>query len=368
MQTRRIGSLNVSVVGLGCNNFGWRIDSDATVKVVDAALDAGIDFFDTADIYGSGHSEEFLGRALGPRRKDVIVATKFGMKMDEQRSGARPEYVLQAAEDSLRRLGTDYIDLYQQHQPDPTVPIAETLGALDQLVRAGKVREIGCSNFSAEQIREAEAAVRPGAARFVSVQNQYSLLHRDPEADVLPECERLGIAFLPYFPLANGLLTGKYRRGQPHPEGSRGAAGFGPKVFTNEKIALAESFAEFATSRGHTLLELAFAWLLSRPAVASVIAGAKTVEQVHQNAAAAGWILTESDISALPTPDSRLPTPQLPDSLTPRLPDSRLPFPPFSAFSDSNRTLEPYAPQTPRPDPRPRRILRRGGSARLQSD
>jgi aryl-alcohol dehydrogenase-like predicted oxidoreductase len=289
------------VVGLGCNNFGWRIDSHATKKVVDAAIEAGINFFDTADIYGTGQSEEFLGRALGARRKDVIVATKFGMKMDQQRSGARPEYVLQAAEDSLRRLGTDYIDLYQQHQPDPTVPISETLGALDKLVRAGKVREIGCSNFSAEQIREAEAAVLPGAARFVSVQNQYSLLRRDPEADVLPECDRLGIAFLPFFPLANGLLTGKYRRGQPHPEGSRAAAGFGPKIFTDENIALADSLAEFAGARGHTLLELAFGWLLSRPTVASVIAGAKTVEQVLQNAEAAGWQPSESDIARLPT-------------------------------------------------------------------
>jgi aryl-alcohol dehydrogenase-like predicted oxidoreductase len=307
MQTRRIGSLNVSVVGLGCNNFGWRIGSDATAQVVGAALDAGINFFDTADIYGSGQSEEFLGRALGSRRKDVIVATKFGMKMDERRTGARPEYVLQAAEDSLRRLGTDYIDLYQQHQPDPTVPIAETLGALHQLVRAGKVREIGCSNFSAGQIREADAVVRPGAARFVSVQNQYSLLRRDPEADVLPECERLGIAFLPFFPLVNGLLTGKYRRGQPPPEGSRAAAGFGPKIFTDENIALAESLAEFAAARGHTLLELAFGWLLSRPAVASVIAGARTPEQARLNAAAVGWSLIESDLVTLPTPDS--PTP-----------------------------------------------------------
>jgi aryl-alcohol dehydrogenase-like predicted oxidoreductase len=309
MQTKRIGSLNVSVVGLGCNNFGWRIDSEATARVVEAALDAGVNFFDTADIYGAGQSEEFLGRALGARRKAVIVASKFGMKMDEQRSGARPEYVLQAAEDSLRRLGTGYIDLYQQHQPDPAVPIAETLGALDQLVREGKVREIGCSNFSAEQLREAEAAVRPGGTRFVSVQNQYSLLHRDPEAEVLPECERLGIAFLPFFPLANGLLTGKYRRGQPLPAGSRGEAGFGPKVFTDENLALAESWSEFAAARGHTLLELAFAWLLSKSAVASVIAGARAPEQVRQNAAAAAWRLSESDLAVLAAPGSSFPTP-----------------------------------------------------------
>ena len=214
METRRIGSLEVSVVGLGCNNFGWRVDADASAATVNAALNAGIDFFDTADMYGAGASEEFLSRALGPRRNRVSIATKFGLKVDEQRpGGARPEYVRQAAEDSLRRLGTDRIDLYQLHWPDAEVPIADTLGAMNDLVRAGKVREIGCSNFSGEQLRAAEAAVRPGSARFVSLQNQYSMLHREPEADVIPECVRLGLAFLPYFPLANGLLTGKYRRG-----------------------------------------------------------------------------------------------------------------------------------------------------------
>src|SRR5919112_6779820 len=180
MDTRRIGSLEVSVVGLGCNNFGRRLDYDATSAVVDAALEAGITFFDTADTYGGTRSEAYLGRALGGRRGDVVLATKFGMKVDEQRRGARPEYVRRAVEDSLRRLGTDYIDLYQLHQPDPTVPIADTLGALDELVRAGMVREIGCSNFSVDQLREAESAVKGDAARFVSVQNRYSLLHREP--------------------------------------------------------------------------------------------------------------------------------------------------------------------------------------------
>jgi aryl-alcohol dehydrogenase-like predicted oxidoreductase len=214
IDTRRIGSLEVSVVGLGCNNFGRRLDYDATSAVVDAALDAGITFFDTADVYGATKSEEYLARALGRRRDDVVVATKFGSRLDEERRGARPEYVRRAVEDSLRRLGTDRIDLYQLHTPDPDVPIGETLGALDELVQTGKVREIGCSNFSAEQLREAEEATREGAARFVSVQNEYSLLHRAPEQDVLPECERAGLAFIPYFPLANGLLTGKYRRGQ----------------------------------------------------------------------------------------------------------------------------------------------------------
>ena len=299
METRRIGSLEVSVVGLGCNNFGWRIDADASAAAVNAALDAGINFFDTADIYGAGQSEEFLGRALGARRAEALIATKFGMKMDEQRRGARPEYVRQAAEDSLRRLGTDRIDLYQLHQPDAQVPIAETMGALDGLVRAGKVREIGCSNFSGDQLRAAGAAVREGGARFVSVQNQYSLVVREPEADAIPECVRSGIAFLPFFPLANGLLTGKYRLGQPLPEGSRARDGFGPKVFTDENLALVEALTEFAAGRGHSMLELAVSWLAAQSAVASVIAGAKSPEQVKANASAAGWRLTEADLAAI---------------------------------------------------------------------
>jgi aryl-alcohol dehydrogenase-like predicted oxidoreductase len=298
MDRRRIGSLDVSVVGLGCNNFGWRIDAAASAKVIEAALDAGINFFDTADIYGAGQSEEFLGRALGPRRKDVLIATKFGMKMDDQRRGARPEYVRRAVDDSLRRLGTDHIDLYQLHQPDPETPIADTLGALDELVRAGKVREIGCSNFSGPALREA-AAAQPSAARFVSVQNQYSLLHRDPEASDLADCERLHIAFIPYFPLANGLLTGKYRRGQPPPQGSRAEAGFGPKIFTDRNLAIVESLIRFAEGHGHTILELAESWLLAHPMVASVIAGAKTSEQATANAAAADWKLTKADMAAI---------------------------------------------------------------------
>ncbi len=298
METRKIGSLNVTVAGLGCNNFGWRIDAAATVPVVNAALEAGINFFDTADIYDQGHSEEFLSRALGGRRKQVIVATKFGMKMGEGKEGARPEYIRQAADDSLQRLQTDYIDLYQLHRPDPSVPVADTLGALDELVKAGKVREIGASNFTAEQIREAEAAGSPQAARFVSVQNNYSMLHREPEGEgVLAACRELGVALIPYFPLANGLLTGKYRRGQPLPKGSRGDAGFGPKVFTDENLAKVEKLTAFAESQGHTLLELAFCWLLAQPAVASVIAGASRPEQVAANAAAAGWRLTASQLA-----------------------------------------------------------------------
>jgi aryl-alcohol dehydrogenase-like predicted oxidoreductase len=299
VEKRRIGSLEVSVAGLGCNNFGWRIDAQSSATAVNAALDAGINFFDTADIYGGGQSEEFLGRALKERRNNVLIATKFGMKMDEQRHGARPEYLRQAVEDSLRRLGTDRIDLYQQHQPDPDVPIADTLGALNELVRAGKVREIGCSNFTGDQLREAESAVPKGGARFVSVQNQYSLVHREPEQDVLPECVRAGIAFIPFFPLASGLLTGKYRRGQPLPEGSRAHDGFGPKVFTDENLALVESLAEFAKGHGHTMLELAVSWLAAQPAVASIIAGAKTPEQVKSNASAANWKMTPDDLAAI---------------------------------------------------------------------
>jgi aryl-alcohol dehydrogenase-like predicted oxidoreductase len=289
LQRRKIGGLEVSLTGLGCNNFGWRIDAAQSARVVQAALDSGIDFFDTADIYDKGHSEEYLGRALAGRRREAVIATKFGMKFDETRQGARPEYVRQAAEDSLRRLGTDYIDLYQLHQPDPSTPIADTLGALGDLVRQGKVREIGCSNFSAQQIREA-------GGRFVSVQNQYNLLHREPEAEVLPECRRSDLAFLPYFPLANGLLTGKYRKGQPLPPGSRGDAGWGPKVFTEENLDKVERLVQFVATRGHSLLELAFSWLAAQPTVASVIAGAVSAEQVEANAAATRWNLAPEDL------------------------------------------------------------------------
>ena len=298
MEKRRIGSLEVSVAGLGCNNFGWRIDAAATAKVVDAAIEAGINFLDTADMYGGGQSEEFLCRALGDRRNQIVLATKFGLKMDEHRQGAKPAYVRQAVEDSLRRLGTDYIDLYQLHRPDASTPIADTLEALDGLVKAGKVREIGCSNFSAAQLREAEGAVRAGAARFVSVQNHYSLMYREPEAEVLPECVRLGLAFIPFFPLAGGLLTGKYRTGEPLPEGSRAKDGWDwPKLITPENIARAEALARFAESAGHTLLELGMSWMAAQPAVASVIAGAKTPEQVKANASSVGWRMTPGEIA-----------------------------------------------------------------------
>jgi aryl-alcohol dehydrogenase-like predicted oxidoreductase len=300
MDTRRIGSLTVSLAGLGCNNFGNRLDEPATRQVVSAALDAGINFFDTADIYGGTRSEEFLGRALGGRRDRVVIATKFGHEIDAERRGARAQYVRRAAEDSLRRLGTDRIDLYQLHRPDPAVPIAETLGALDELVRAGKVIEIGCSNVSVAQIREAEAAVRPGAARFVSVQNEYNLLRREPEAGVLAECERAGLGFLPFFPLASGLLTGKYRKGQPPPAGSRlQSTERYARLLSEHNLEAVERLIAFAQARGHTLLELACSWLASHGVVASVIAGATTPAQVRANARAVDWRLDADDLRAI---------------------------------------------------------------------
>jgi len=295
MEHRSIGSLRVSLVGLGCNNFGMRIDAAATERVVHAALDAGINFFDTADIYGATKSEEFLGRALAERRSRAIIASKFGMAVDDQRKGARPEYVRQACDDSLHRLGTDHIDLYQLHQPDPNVPIADTLGAMDGLVKAGKVREIGCSNFSAEQLDEAARATKAGAARFVSVQNEFSLLHREPERGVLPACERMGLAFLPFFPLASGLLTGKFEPGKPAPADSRLSLSWTSRFTTDKNVRVAESLKAFAAARHHTLLELAFSWLASWPQVASVIAGATSPEQVRANAAAVNWSLSQDD-------------------------------------------------------------------------
>jgi len=299
METRRIGSLEVSVVGLGCNNFGWRIDADASKKVIHAALDSGITFFDTADVYGDGRSEKYVGDTLWGRRDEVVIATKFGWKVAENREGASPKYVKAAVEQSLRRLRTDAIDLYQMHKPDPSVPIADTLGALNDLARAGKVREIGCSNFSAGQIRAAEEAGAGRPFRFVSVQNEYSLMRRDPEREILPECSRLGLSFLPYFPLASGLLTGKYRRNQSFPPGSRGSDGWGPNVFTPENLEIVERLTEFAESLGYTLLELAFSWLTAQPAVASVIAGATTPGQVAANASSCDWKLSEKELAQI---------------------------------------------------------------------
>ncbi len=302
--SRRIGSLEVSVVGLGCNNFGGRVDEERTKKVVDAALDAGITFFDTADIYGGTRSEEFLGRALGSRRTQVVVATKFGMPVDAERQGAKPVYVRRALEDSLRRIGTDHVDLYQLHQPDPTTPIADTLAALDEQVRAGKVREIGCSNFSAQQLEEAHEAAAQGAARFVSVQNEFSILHRRPEEEVLPQCRRRGAAFIPYYPLARGLLTGKYRRGHAPPTGTR-LAGIDAEQYgrlaSEENLRVVEELAALAERHGRGVVELAIAWLAAQPSVASVIAGATSATQVAANARAASWVLSEDELAQVDT-------------------------------------------------------------------
>jgi aryl-alcohol dehydrogenase-like predicted oxidoreductase len=270
---------------------------------VNAALEAGINFFDTADVYGAGQSEQYLSQALGNRRKQVIVATKFGNNMDGQGQGASPAYIQKAVEASLRRLNTDYIDLYQLHVPDAAVPIEDTLGTLDDLVKAGKVREIGCSNFTVDMLRKAEAvaSAKPGSARFVSVQNEYSLFHRDDERDVLPECERTNTAYLPYFPLASGLLTGKYRKGQTAPEGTRitTVPNNYEKWLTEQNLTIVEALIKFAESRGHTLLELAFSWLLRWSSVASVIAGAMNPQQIKANVGAAGWHLSEADLAEI---------------------------------------------------------------------
>ena len=290
MDTRTIGSLSVSTVGLGCNNFGWHIGDDASRSVVHAALDAGITHFDTADVYGDGKSEEMLGRALGDRRGEAVIATKFGNK-----TGGKPENVARSAEASLKRLGTDVIDLYYYHKPDGETPIADTLGAMQRLVEAGKVREIACSNFSADQLREAEAAAGSGA-RFVANQGEYSLLHRAPETDGGLETIRdLGMAYVPYFPLKSGLLTGKYRKGQDAPEGSRlagdddGSAfkSMGDKLLTADNLDAVERLVGWAEAHGRTILDLAFAYLLAHDSVASVIAGATKASQIASNVAAA---------------------------------------------------------------------------------
>jgi len=289
METRALGSLQVSVVGVGCNNFGSRLDQAGTTNVVLGALEAGITFFDTADIYGATKSETMLGVALGARRDEAIIASKFGMPIDDTHFGAKPSYVRSACEDSLRRLGTDHLDLYQLHYPDDTVPIAETLGALRELVEAGKVREIGCSNLTVAQLNDAKSAAGDGPA-FVSVQNQYSLLEREPERDgVLEACSALGMGFLPFYPLANGLLTGKVRPGQPIPEGSRLAKMTAERSvhwLGDELKSKVAALLEYAESIDVPILSLAFSWLLSHEAVASVIAGASNADQVRANASA----------------------------------------------------------------------------------
>jgi aryl-alcohol dehydrogenase-like predicted oxidoreductase len=302
----------VSVVGLGCNNFGMACDLEASRAVVHKALDAGVTLFDTADVYGaSGGSETILGQVLGDRRKDIVLATKFGMPMDEAgtRKGASRRYIYSAVEASLSRLQTDWIDLYQIHKVDPLTPLEETLRALDDLIRQGKVRYIGCSNHPAWQVTEAKWIARElGASGFISCQDEYSLLARDPERDLLPAMEAHGLGLLPYFPLACGLLSGKYKRNEI-PEGAR--LGKIPRLadryLTPANWQIVESLEEFCTKRGHTLLELAFSWLAAQGTVASIIAGATKAAQVEQNTRAVEWQLSAGDLAEIDRLTKRTP-------------------------------------------------------------
>jgi aryl-alcohol dehydrogenase-like predicted oxidoreductase len=309
MEKRRIGrsNLEVSVLGLGCNNLGGRLDERASIRVVEAALDLGVTMFDTADVYPKGKtsvSEELLGRALGARRSKVIVATKFGLPMDESgaREGASCAYIVRAAEDSLRRLGTDWIDLYQLHAPDRATPIEETLRALDDLVKAGKVRHVGCSNFAAWGMVDANwHAKQIGAPGFVSIQNEYSLVTREPDREVIPACLAHSVGFLPFFPLASGLLTGKYRRDQPPPRDARLAytKPLGERFLNDSNMEMVAQLQALCDIRGWRLLDLAFSWLLACPAVSSVIAGASTPEQLRQNAEATLLRLSKDDLAEI---------------------------------------------------------------------
>jgi len=305
VEYRNLGNsgLKVSVVGLGCNNFGMRIDTDQTRVVVSKALDEGINLFDTADIYGNrGGSETMLGKALGPRRHEVIVASKFGMAMGDgpfMKGGSR-RYIMAAAEASLKRLNTDYMDLYQIHFPDPETPQEETLGALNDLVRAGKVRYIGSSNLAGYQVADAAwISKTTGFAPYISAQNQYNLLDRRIEKDLTPACKQFGVGILPYFPLASGFLTGKYKRGEEPSKDTRlGAMGSMAKsALTDSNFAVLEKLTEFARSHGHSVLELAIGWLASMPQVSSVIAGATKPEQVSANVKGGDWKLSAEELA-----------------------------------------------------------------------
>lgn len=307
MESRRIGAAGpqVSLVGLGCNNFGMKLDDAASRAVVSAALEAGVTHFDTAEIYGGGHSEEYLGRALGSRRDEVVVATKFAARPPEEpyRPGVLRRRILEGCEISLQRLGTDHIDLYYQHRPDPEAPVEEALETLGELVDAGKVRYAGCSNYSAVQLDEAAAAAQaPGAARFAACQIHWNLLSRDVESEVVPAARRAEMGVVPYFPLEAGLLTGKYSDERPFPPGSRLATmeRYG-RLATEENFVYIRELSAFAEGRGHTLLELAFAWLAAQEGVSSIIAGATTPEQVLGNVRAGqAWRLGADEMSALP--------------------------------------------------------------------
>jgi aryl-alcohol dehydrogenase-like predicted oxidoreductase len=306
MQTRNVGrsGLEVSLVGLGCNNFGV-LGIEQSRKVVHRALDLGVTLFDTADVYGNrGGSEEQLGEILGPRRKDIVLATKFGMQMDEQgtKMGGSRRYIVSAVEASLKRLKTEWIDLYQLHRADSKTPIAETLSALDDLVRAGKVRYIGCSNLPAWGVADAAWAARDlKSSPFVCAQDEYSLLVRDAERELVPALEAYGMGLIPYFPLASGLLTGKYKHGAEIPAGTRMALmkRLSDRYLTERNWKIVGALEEFCAARNRTLLELAFSWLAGRPAVASVIAGATRPEQIEQNVKAAEWSLTAEDLAAV---------------------------------------------------------------------
>jgi len=305
MEIRNLGrsGLRVSSIGLGCNNFGGRINEAATKLVIHKALDLGITLFDTADVYGErGGSEEVMGRILGDDRKRIVLATKFAAPMDdsEEMMGGSRRYIMAAVEDSLRRLRTDWIDLYQMHRVDPRTPIEESLRALDDLIRQGKVRYIGCSNFPAWQMTEAVWTARAaGLTGFVSCQDEYSLVHRAPEAELLPAARKLGFGLLPYFPLASGLLTGKYRRNVNLPAGTRLAMTqrLADRYLSERNWEIAEKLGDFVEKRGRTMLELAFSWLLAQDPVASVIAGATRPEQLEQNVKAGGWVLTEDELA-----------------------------------------------------------------------
>jgi aryl-alcohol dehydrogenase-like predicted oxidoreductase len=300
MRTRRLGSsdLEVTVVGLGCNNFGGRIDEEAARAVIDAALDAGVTFFDTADVYGNrGGSEEIIGRALAGRRDQVVLATKFGHDLGdgETARGARP-YIRKAIEASLRRLQTDRIDLYQYHRPDGITPLGETLEALHELVQEGTVRAIGSSNFTAAMVEEAEAiASERGLTPFVSEQSEYSWLRRGAEDELLPTCERLGVGFIPYFPLASGVLTGKYAKGEPPPPGTR----LHGRELADADLDAVERLRAFGERHGASLLEVAIGGLAAVPGVSSVIAGATKPEQVRANAAAGAWEPSREELAEL---------------------------------------------------------------------
>jgi aryl-alcohol dehydrogenase-like predicted oxidoreductase len=313
MQFRQLGrsGLKVSVSGLGCNNFGRRCNPQETAQVVHAALDVGVSLFDTADFYSAGLSEEYLGQALKERRKDAIVATKFGLPLGQgpYQGGASRRYVMQACEASLRRLGTDYIDLYQLHFPDAATPIEETLRALDDLTRAGKIRYAGSSNYAGWQIADAAwIAKTNGFAPYISAQNHYSLLDRRIERDTIPAAEAFGVGILPYFPLASGMLTGKYKRGQPAPNDSRLAANpeRAQQALSDANFDIVEKLDAFASARGKSVLDVAIAWLLAQKSVGSVIAGATRPEQVRANAAAAAWTMTQSDVEEVGRMTARL--------------------------------------------------------------